>query len=51
MLKAEEEIFLNDRSVEWLTEELQGIPLAVENQGRGFLEAATGLDLEGEDCE
>ncbi|WP_035249382.1 radical SAM protein [Desulfitobacterium hafniense] len=51
MLKADEEVFLDDRSVEWLAEELQGIPLVVENQGRAFLEAVTGLDLEGEDCE
>ncbi|WP_019850870.1 radical SAM protein [Desulfitobacterium sp. PCE1] len=51
MLKADEEVFLDDRSLEWLAGELQGVPLVVENQGRAFLEAVTGLDLEGEDCE
>lgn len=51
MLKADEEVFLDDRSVEWLAEEVQGTPLVVENQGRAFLEAVTGLDLEGEDSE
>lgn len=51
MLKADEDVFLDDRSVEWLAKELQGTPLVVENQGRAFLEAVTGLDLEGEDSE
>lgn len=48
MLKADEEIFLDDRSVDWLAEQIHGVPLVVENQGTSFLEAVTGLDLEGE---
>lgn len=48
MLKADEEIFLDDRSVDWLAEQIHGIPLVVENLGTSFLEAVTGLDLEGE---
>ena len=48
MLKADEEIFLDDQSVDWLAEQIHGVPLVVENQGTSFLEAVTGLDLEGE---
>jgi NifB/MoaA-like Fe-S oxidoreductase len=48
MLKADEEIFLDDRSVDWLAGQIQGVPLVVENYGTSFLEAVTGLNLEGE---
>lgn len=48
MLKADEDIFLDDKSVEWLADQLQGTPIVVENQGAAFLEALTGLNLEGE---
>lgn len=48
MLKADEEIFLDDRSVDWLAGQIQGVPLVVENYGISFLEAVTGLNLEGE---
>jgi len=51
MLKADEDIFLDDYSVDWLAREIKGIPLVVENHGRAFLEALTGLDLEGESFE
>lgn len=51
MLKADEEIFLDDRSIEWLADQIHGIPLVVENQGASFLEAVTGLNLEGETSE
>ncbi|MGE4271694.1 MAG: DUF512 domain-containing protein [Desulfitobacterium sp.] len=51
MLKADEDIFLDDLSVEWLSQALQGTPLVVKNQGKAFLEAVTGLSLEGEEIE
>lgn len=51
MLKADEEIFLDDRSVEWLADQIHGIPLVVENHGASFLEAVTGLNLEDENSE
>lgn len=51
MLKADEDIFLDDRSVEWLSQVLQGTPLVVENHGRAFLEAVSGLNLEVEEIE
>jgi putative radical SAM enzyme (TIGR03279 family) len=48
MLKADEDIFLDDKSVEWLANQIHGIPLVVENHGVSFMEAVTGLNLEGE---
>lgn len=51
MLKADEEIFLDDRSIEWLADQIHGIPVVVENHGASFLEAVTGLNLEGETSE
>lgn len=48
MLKADEELFLDDKSVDWLANQINGIPLVVENHGVAFVEAMTGLNLEGE---
>ncbi len=51
MLKEDEDIFLDDRSVEWLAKEVQGKPLIIENHGGTFLEAIVGLKLEVESVE
>lgn len=46
MLKADEDIFLDDRSVEWLEEKLGGKARIVENNGQSFLEHVLGCPLE-----
>lgn len=51
MLKSDEDIFLDDRSVTWLAEKVHGVPLIVENNGATFVEAVSGLVLEGETIE
>lgn len=48
MLKADEPIFLDNRSVDWLAEQINGEALIVENHGEAFLEAVTGLNVEDE---
>ena len=51
MLKADEPIFLDDRSVEWLEEKVNGQARFVENHGLDFLEQVLGVSLEVEDLE
>lgn len=51
MLKEDEDIFLDDRTVQWLAKEVQGEPIIVRNNGGAFLEAITGLKLEVENIE
>ncbi|AHF07280.1 Fe-S oxidoreductase [Desulfitobacterium metallireducens DSM 15288] len=51
MLKSDEDIFLDNQSVTWLAEKVHGVPLIVENHGAAFIEAVTGLVLEGETIE
>lgn len=42
MLKADEDLFLDDRSVHWLEKEVHGQARVVENNGRAFLEHVIG---------
>lgn len=46
MLKADEDLFLDDRSVEWLAEKVNGQASIVENHGVAFLEHVIGDSLE-----
>ncbi|EHQ88196.1 DUF512 domain-containing protein [Desulfosporosinus youngiae] len=48
MLKADEDIFLDDLSVEWLEHEVNGKASIVENDGLAFLEHVVGYSLEVE---
>lgn len=48
MLKADEDIFLDDLSVEWLEEKVNGKASIVENDGLAFLEHVIGYSLEVE---
>ncbi len=48
MLKADENIFLDDLSVEWLEEKVNGTANIVENDGLSFLEHVIGYTLEVE---
>ena len=48
MLKADEDIFLDDLSVEWLEQEVNGKASIVENDGLAFLEHVVGYSLEVE---
>ncbi len=48
MLKADEEIFLDDRSVKWLEEKVNGKARIVENNGFSLLEHVIGNSLEVE---
>lgn len=51
MLKADEPIFLDNRSVDWLADQINGTACIVDNHGASFIEAVIGLKLEGEDIE
>lgn len=51
MLKSDEDIFLDNQSVTWLAEKVHGVPLIVENHGAAFVQAVTGVVLEGETIE
>jgi len=51
MLKADEDIFLDDQSVEWLEEKVHGKASIVENDGLSFLEQVIGYSLEVESVE
>lgn len=51
MLKADEDIFLDDLSVQWLEEKIHGKANIVENDGLSFLEQVIGYSLEVERCE
>jgi Protein of unknown function (DUF512). len=51
MLKADEDIFLDDLSVQWLEEKVNGKARIVENDGLSFLEHVIGYSLEVECCE
>ncbi|MDR3288878.1 MAG: DUF512 domain-containing protein, partial [Peptococcaceae bacterium] len=46
MLKAGTRIFLDDRDVDWLSGQIQGRAIVVENEGRSFLEGLLGSKLE-----
>lgn len=46
MLKADEDIFLDDMSVEWLEQKVNGKARIVENDGLAFLEHVIGYSLE-----
>lgn len=48
MLKADEDIFLDDLSVQWLEEKVNGKASIVENDGLSFLEQVIGYSLEVE---
>lgn len=48
MLKADEPLFLDDHSVEWLEERVNGQARIVENHGLAFLEQVIGFSLEVE---
>jgi len=48
MLKADEDIFLDDLSVEWLEQKVNGKARIVENDGLAFLENVIGYSLEVE---
>ncbi len=48
MLKADEDIFLDDLSVEWLEQKVNGKASIVENEGLAFLEHVLGNSLEVE---
>ncbi|HZK85481.1 MAG TPA: DUF512 domain-containing protein [Desulfosporosinus sp.] len=51
MLKADEDIFLDDLSVKWLEEKVHGTARIVENDGFSFLEQVIGHSLEVESFE
>lgn len=51
MLKADEDIFLDDMSVEWLEQKVNGKAKIVENNGLAFLEHVIGYSLEVEHFE
>jgi len=51
MLKADEDIFLDDLSVQWLEEKVHGKANIAENDGLSFLEQVIGYTLEVERCE
>lgn len=51
MLKADEDLFLDDRSVLWLEETVNGKAYIVQNEGLAFLEHVIGYPLEVERCE
>ena len=44
MLKADEDIFLDDKRIEWLEQKIKGKALIVENDGRAFLESLLGYN-------
>lgn len=48
MLKSDEDIFLDDQSVKWLEEKVNGKASIVENDGLSFLEHVIGYSLEVE---
>ena len=48
MLKSDEDIFLDDQSVKWLEEKVNGTASIVENDGLSFLEHVIGYSLEVE---
>lgn len=47
MLKADEDIFLDDRDVSWLEEQVKGKCVMIENDGIAFLEGILGMHLGG----
>lgn len=48
MLKADEDLFLDDRSVQWLEEKVNGKANIVDNDGLAFLEHVIGYPFGGE---
>ncbi|TGE34643.1 DUF512 domain-containing protein [Desulfosporosinus sp. Sb-LF] len=48
MLKADEDIFLDDQSVEWLEKKVNGKARIVDNNGLAFLDQVIGYSLEVE---
>ncbi|HWQ43136.1 MAG TPA: DUF512 domain-containing protein [Desulfosporosinus sp.] len=51
MLKADEDLFLDDHSVKWLEEKVNGKARIVENSGLAFIEHVLGYSLEVEQFE
>ncbi|NLI91744.1 MAG: DUF512 domain-containing protein [Peptococcaceae bacterium] len=51
MLKADEDIFLDDHGIEWLENKVNGRAILVENNGKEFLEGLLGRQLEVQDIE
>ena len=51
MLKADEDLFLDDHSVKWLEEKVNGKARIVENNGLAFIEHVLGYSLEVEQFE
>ncbi|MDR3587894.1 MAG: DUF512 domain-containing protein [Desulfosporosinus sp.] len=51
MLKADEDLFLDDQSVQWLEEKVNGKASIVENDGLAFLEHVIGYSLGGKTIE
>jgi len=51
MLKSDEDIFLDDQSVQWLEEKVSGKANIVENDGLAFLEHVIGYSLGGKTIE
>jgi len=51
MLKADEEVFLDDYDIPWLERKVNGKALIVENNGRAFLEGVLGMELEVQEYE
>lgn len=46
MLKADEEIFLDDYSIDWLEQRINGHAVVIENNGWAFIEGIIGSELE-----
>jgi len=46
MLKADDQVFLDDYSVSWLAEKINGKALVIENNGQAFIEGVLGTKLE-----
>ncbi|UWG99040.1 DUF512 domain-containing protein [Dehalobacter sp. DCM] len=47
MLKADEDVFLDDHDIGWLAEKVNGKAIIVENHGQSFLEALFGKEIGG----
>lgn len=47
MLKADEDIFLDDYDIAWLTDKVNGKPIIVENHGQALIEALFGIEIGG----
>lgn len=51
MLKAGEELFLDERDPVWLEEQIEGNCIVVKNDGRAFLRAILAAEWEGDDID